>query len=260
MEQQFTYEVLEKLKRKKRKKIWKRILSVLMCVVVFCATYMLILPAITKENKPFCGLEEHIHEAGCYREVLVCQVHVHTDACYEAESTLICTRSTEGHIHSDACIKKTENILICTTEETGEHTHTDACYSVSTVYGCGQEEASAHVHDGSCYSAPQQICTVATEADHIHTETCNGREMICGQAEHTHVLQCYSDPHADVENASQWERTLKGVELTGLYREDLLEIARSQLGYQESKRNLHIGCIVRTKFRGNWLWEDCVVA
>ena len=67
MEQQFTYEVLEKLKRKKRKKTWKQILRVLMCVVVFCTTYMLILPAITKENKPFCGLEEHIHEAGCYR-------------------------------------------------------------------------------------------------------------------------------------------------------------------------------------------------
>jgi hypothetical protein len=89
VEQQFTYEVLKRLKRKKQKRIWMRILSVMMCVVVFCTTYMLILPAITKENQTFCGLEEHAHGTGCYREVPVCQVHVHTDACYEAESTLI---------------------------------------------------------------------------------------------------------------------------------------------------------------------------
>ena len=57
MKQQFDLEVLHKLKRKRRKKIWKRIVSAMMCLVVFCTTYMLILPAITKETDTFCGIE-----------------------------------------------------------------------------------------------------------------------------------------------------------------------------------------------------------
>ena len=237
MEQEFSYEVYKKLKRRKRRNVWKKIVGVMMCLVVFWTTYMLILPALTKETKSFCGIPEHSHDAECYREVLLCQEHVHTDTCYEAEGALICTLSTKGHTHSDACINQTENILTCTLEEGEEHTHTDDCYTVNTVYGCGLEETPAHVHDGNCHGPPQQICTIETNPDHIHTETCVGQEVICGQEEHVHVLQCYSDPWADLENASQWEQTLKDVELTGLHREDLLAIARTQLGYRESEHN-----------------------
>ena len=61
MEQKFDFDVQVKLKSKKRRRIWQRTLSVMMCLVVFCTTYMLILPAITKENKTFCGIDEHIH-------------------------------------------------------------------------------------------------------------------------------------------------------------------------------------------------------
>ena len=114
MEQEFSYEVYKKLKRRKRRNVWKKIVGVMMCLVVFWTTYMLILPALTKETKSFCGIPEHTHGAECYREVLLCQEHVHTDTCYEAEGALICTLSTEGHAHSDACINQTENILTCT--------------------------------------------------------------------------------------------------------------------------------------------------
>ena len=75
---QFDLDVLSKLKYKKRRKAWKQVLRVMMCVVVFVTTYMLILPAITKETKTFCGLEEHTHEAACYRDVLLCEGHAHT--------------------------------------------------------------------------------------------------------------------------------------------------------------------------------------
>ena len=112
MEQGFTNEVYSKLKRRKRKRIWLRILSVMICVVVFWTTYMLILPAVTKETDSFCGISDHVH-----------------------------------------------------------------------------------------------------------------------------VLQCYSDPDADVETPDQWERTFADVELVGLHREDLLAIARTQLGYRESGQN-----------------------
>lgn len=38
---------------------WKRIVRVLSCIVVFCTTYALILPAITQEAQAYCGSEEH---------------------------------------------------------------------------------------------------------------------------------------------------------------------------------------------------------
>ena len=100
MEQQFTYDVLTKLRRKKRKRIWKRIVSVMMCLVVFCTTYMLILPAITKEKKLYCGLEEHTHEVACYQDKLICTSetdpdHIHAESCYEQEA--ICGKVKHTH-------------------------------------------------------------------------------------------------------------------------------------------------------------------
>ena len=47
--------------RNKRRGIFRKIVSILCCLVVFCTTYALILPAITMENNPFCGQEEHLH-------------------------------------------------------------------------------------------------------------------------------------------------------------------------------------------------------
>ena len=125
MEQQFNYEVLAKLKRKKRKKAWKQVLRVMMCIVVFCTTYMLILPAITKESKAFCGIEEHTHNAACYQEGIVCQEHVHTEPCFQPDGTLIC--DLPGHTHTVACSGQT---LTC---EQAEHTHLQSCFSDVTA-------------------------------------------------------------------------------------------------------------------------------
>ena len=49
----FDTDVLQKLKQKRRKQFWRRTLSLMMCVVVFCTTYALILPAITQETVTF---------------------------------------------------------------------------------------------------------------------------------------------------------------------------------------------------------------
>ena len=54
------------VRRGTRRRIWKRIVSAMACVVVFCTTYALILPAITMEQPTFCGFEEHTHDESCY--------------------------------------------------------------------------------------------------------------------------------------------------------------------------------------------------
>lgn len=97
-----------------RKRLWKRFVSGVACVVVFCTVYSLILPALTLEEGVFCGLEEHQHEGACYENVLVCDyeadetqaapaAHEHTESCYTMQQELVCGLvEGEGHIRMPA--------------------------------------------------------------------------------------------------------------------------------------------------------------
>ena len=124
MDQQFNTEILFKLKQRRRRKFWRRALSVMMCIVVFCTTYALILPAITQETETFCGIEAHTHTEDCFDKTLLCENHVHTDECVRQQEKLICTESTEPeHIHSEVCEPKTQTNLTCGMEETAGHSH-----------------------------------------------------------------------------------------------------------------------------------------
>ena len=69
-----------------RKMKWRRIVTILSCIVVFCTTYALIMPAVTMSRDTACGKEEHTH----------------TEACYDENGALICGR--EEHTHTDACL------------------------------------------------------------------------------------------------------------------------------------------------------------
>ena len=114
------------------KRLWYRVVTMLAAIVVFITTYMLILPAITMERQPICGMEEHTHTDDCYeiQQVLTCSLaesppHWHSEICYSEEGELICgMEETDGHEHSDECYSG-ERVLICGLEE---HIHTDACY------------------------------------------------------------------------------------------------------------------------------------
>jgi len=78
------------LEEQRKRKIWKKIVTFMAGIVVFCTTYALILPAITMENTLICGYEEHFHEEGCYLETgeLNCGIseHGHTEDCYEKKT------------------------------------------------------------------------------------------------------------------------------------------------------------------------------
>lgn len=255
-------------KRRKRR-TWKNIVSVLACVVVFCTTYALILPAITMEKDTYCGHEEHKHDDECYQAKLVCTLsgetsvsHEHNDDCYVKEQELVCGKEeSTGHTHSDACKKVEKSLtcgqeeseghahsdscyaedgtLSCGKEESAGHTHTDACYTENTSIICGQEESEGHTHSDACYEIKKVLkCekdTSKSEA-HVHTEACYEKKLVCEKEEHTHEKICYSDKTADVETATDWEKTLPD-ELTGNWAEDVLAVAESQLKYAESTKN-----------------------
>ncbi len=175
----------------KRRSVWYRILSVLVCIAVFVTTYAMILPAITLETSEatYCGLEAHVHTDECYEtpgvpahKVIDCEVrknlHTHTDECYGDDGSLICELADYiVHTHISSCFND-DGELICTLEEQSEHTHTDDCYTDGKLT-CGKTKAVYHQHTDDC------IKTVAA------TEP---QGLICTKTEHTHTSECFINP------------------------------------------------------------------
>ena len=179
------YFVLNRYTRQRhRRHNWGHFVRILACVVVFCTTYALILPAITME-KTVCKIEEHTHTEECTGETLVCELttqpHNHTDNCYQ--TNLVCLLpETEGHSHDDGCY---ESVQVCQLAEEEAHFHGDECYEqipvincipeAETVLICTEPVAIKHIHDESCFvtAAVEEdplTCTL-TEAKTIPTLT-----------------------------------------------------------------------------------------
>ena len=152
-------------------KRWQRVVSILACVVVFCTTYALILPAITMTGDTYCGLEEHTHiPEECYERVLICgydeDVHQHTETCYEARRVLVCGQEeTAAHTHSAECYVRE---LTCGQEEAATQAHSAECYIGETSLTCGQEEQAAHTHSTECYVRETSL-TCGQEENSEHT-------------------------------------------------------------------------------------------
>ncbi len=220
----------------KQRKIWHKILSVLSAVVVFCTTYALILPAITQERETFCGTEEHTHSESCLaaeEKVLICELseeeaHFHSEQCFE--KVLIC-ETGESHLHAEECYSGEE--LIC--EKPEEHIHSEECYEISLI--CEILEIEGHSHGDECY----EIKTVS-----------------CELSEHSHSLECYSDKTADIETEEQWSASFASEDLGEVVSENLITIAKSQLGYHESTKNYIVedGETIKGRTRyGEWFKE-----
>jgi len=196
------------------------------CVVVFCTTYALILPAITLEKGTYCGKEEHAHVATCYTQVTsvpktvpACplEVHAHTEDCYDEAEKLICGQADfVVHQHDDRCYDENGD-LWCPLPEIEAHTHDAACYTTPET----------HVHGESCYTMERGalLCTQSTAPVHVHTEDCYTEKavLLCGQEEgeaHHHEESCYgTEPeltcgltgepaHTHVDTCYEWSKTL----------------------------------------------------
>lgn len=208
-----------------------------------------------------CGLEEedgHTHTNNCYEitQVLDCdsdeEDHEHDDSCYTEERELICDQDeSEGHHHTDDCYEWTEE-LICTEEEREPgHIHDDSCYETEYVLDCDEDEAELHTHTDSCYDEDGKlICGKLEIEEHQHTAACilpppddaepeEVKVLACGLKEHTHSEACYPSSAGggiakDEESEEDWKDTMKDIVLTRDYHQDVLAIAESQIGYQES--------------------------
>lgn len=224
------------------------------------------------ETEPLATEAVHTHSDDCYgteQGVLICQLtetegHSHGENCFTLGKLVCQLTEQEGHTHGTDCY---ESILTCELSEEPAHQHTDECYEMVSVLVCGLEDgailtastntteperelictepvAQVHTHGDSCYVSTEEdplTCTLPEDENHTHSAICYGTwELICGKEEHTHDLVCQNDPEADVETQAQWMATFADVAMTGEWDEDLLAIARSQLGYSESTRNYEV--------------------
>lgn len=198
-----------------------------------------------------CGKEEeepHTHSDLCYTQemALTCgqeeaDAHTHSDDCYETVRDLICqTEESQEHTHSDSCYQETRR-LICQLPEGEGHSHGDSCYTPTgnSVLSCGKEETEGHTHTDACME-PEKIlvCALEENAPHAHTDECYEDTLSCELEEHTHTLSCRCNPGA-VETSQEWEATLPR-HLSGVWADDLLAVAKSQLGYREQEDNFTV--------------------
>ena len=168
-----------------RGKQWRRIVTCMAAVVVFCTTYVLILPAITMEKTPQCGREEHIHSESCYTQVDV-----------QPKTVPVCTaESLDLHRHTAEC-RDENGEYRCGYSDFVVHRHDDSCYDENGILWCPLPEIQAHTHSESCYTQPE------TQTVHIHTDECytvERGELICGISEaesaHTHSVEagCFEE-------------------------------------------------------------------
>lgn len=143
-----------------KNRTWRRVVFGLACIVVFCTTYALILPAITLEGEALvldCAYTVHDHTEGCYNDdgELICgyadfAVHSHSEECFDSNGELMCLLpEIEAHEHTEECYDD-ENVLSCGKEEVILHTHTEDCYDGDGSLACGLIEVNEHIHGEEC--------------------------------------------------------------------------------------------------------------
>ena len=174
--------------------------------------------------------------------------HEHTDDCYTEVQTLTCME--EEHVHGDDCFDPEDGTLIC---EKFEHTHDENCYTTEYELTCGLEEGelveqvveptqSAELAAMAVAEPVALEPTVDTVEPiyHHHTDACYEEVLTCPLPEHHHTVACLSDTSADVETPEEWQAANAEAVMTGNWDEDLLSVAKTQLGYEQSEKNFEI--------------------
>ena len=196
-------------KNVKRKRTWRKVVTVMAAVVVFCTVYALVLPAITLGEDPVCALQEHTHTQECYNsfsitplcpatQELGAVLHTHDQSCYDNFGALVCPlpEQTE-HIHGEDCWEE-QNTLTCLIDEIAPHSHEESCYGDVQVLSCGKEPCEGHSHGEACFTEEILVCELAEQEAHAHSEACYATErgLVCTLAEtlgHSHDESCYEE-------------------------------------------------------------------
>lgn len=174
--------------------------------------------------------------------------HEHTDDCYTEVQTLTCME--EEHVHDDDCYDPEDGTLIC---EKFEHTHDESCYTTEYELTCGLEEGELVEQVVEPTQSAELVAMAVAEPValepvvdtvepiyHHHTDACYEEVLVCPLPEHHHTVSCLSDTSADLETPEEWQAANADTVITGEWNEDLLSVAKTQLGYEQSEKNFEI--------------------
>lgn len=174
--------------------------------------------------------------------------HEHTEDCYTEVQTLTCME--EEHVHGDDCFDPEDGSLIC---DKFEHTHDESCYTTEYELTCGLEEGELVEQvveptqsDELAAMAVAEPVALAPMVDtvepiyHHHTDACYEEVLTCPLPEHHHTVACLSDTSADLETPEEWQAANAEAVVTGNWAEDLVSVAQTQLGYEQSEKNFEI--------------------
>lgn len=138
------------------------------------------------------------------------------------------------HQHSEECIPSSQDTAPSADQTSEGHTHSDECYEEQLV--C-QNQDPEHVHTGECY---QKVLTCQIPEGQLEEPADQDESAVqetCPLEEHTHTLECYADPNADKETESDWTKGLPQRKENETFKDYLVRVAKSQIGYTESRKN-----------------------
>lgn len=174
--------------------------------------------------------------------------HEHTEDCYTEVQTLTCME--EEHVHGDDCFDPEDGTLIC---EKFEHTHDENCYTTEYELTCGLEEGELVEQVVEPTQSAELVAMAVAEPValepvvdtvepiyHHHTDACYEEVLVCPLPEHHHTVSCLSDTSADLETPEEWQAANADAVITGEWNQDLLSVAKTQLGYEQSEKNFEI--------------------
>lgn len=174
--------------------------------------------------------------------------HEHTEDCYTEVQTLTCME--EEHVHDDDCFDPEDGSLIC---DKFEHTHDESCYTTEYELTCGLEEGElveqvveptqSAALAAMAVAEPVALAPMVDTVEpiyHHHTDACYEEVLTCPLPEHHHTVACLSDTSADLETPEEWQAANAEAVMTGNWAEDLVSVAQTQLGYEQSEKNFEI--------------------
>lgn len=174
--------------------------------------------------------------------------HEHTEDCYTEVQILTCME--EEHVHGDDCFDPEDGSLIC---DKFEHTHDESCYTTEYELTCGLEEGElveqvveptqSAALAAMAVAEPVALAPMVDTVEpiyHHHTDACYEEVLTCPLPEHHHTVACLSDTSADLETPEEWQAANAEAVMTGNWAEDLVSVAQTQLGYEQSEKNFEI--------------------
>ena len=233
------------MRQKARRKQEFTFLAIAAIMVIACVVAWLHVDGVATTGEAMCGYEEHSHSAECYELVYICgyeegqvlseapdyeAIEAQIRAEFEAETAVLAEEQA-------LALQEAQDAAAAEAEEAGEDPEVarEAVAAAADPVPVADEEALRAAVDAA-YAEAEAAMEV-----HTHGEACTEARLVCELEEHTHVPLCYSNANIDVETPEEWEATFADVELTGAWPQDVVAIAQTQVGYNESEQNFILG-------------------